>query len=225
MEYRLFSNDWQGIDLCDLADELDISKSKLADHHLYSALYERWSKENFKPEPGWVEAKAKIASLIDSSLRDAGVVGGRLLSVGAGLGLVEAALLDRGWTVTLHECQPYSFGYLRRILGDRMPPTIVDSTIESVSAAAFDVILACSVTYAFDLTTYAGFLKQCRRVLAPNGLVIVWEHDAKFFPLDYAHVAVNVLRGLKYLKWGWIRGPEDHERLARKAGFSTVRQR
>jgi hypothetical protein len=77
--------------------------------------------------------------------------------------------MDFGWFITLQECQKHSFAYLRRVLGDRMPPNIIDPTIANLQPESFAVILALSLTYAFDRPAYPSFLADARRI--PNRMI------------------------------------------------------
>jgi SAM-dependent methyltransferase len=226
MEYKIYSSEWHGIHLADLAKERGISVSSIADHHVYDSLYERWAADDFNPDAGWLEAKPRIAALIEDAIARSGVnPPADMLSVGVGLALIEIELLHRGWDVTLQECQPHSLSYARRLLGDRMPRVIIDPTIASAPSDSYDVVLAAGVCYAFDKPTYRSFLADVARVLRPGGLFVIWEHDARFWPLSYTKIAINTLRGRKYLPWGWVRGFRDHERYAGEAGLALVESR
>ena len=64
IQYPLYSEDWHGISVTDVASELGVPLDRLATTDVYKAIYDRWRTSGFKSNPGWVDAKKKIADIL-----------------------------------------------------------------------------------------------------------------------------------------------------------------
>jgi SAM-dependent methyltransferase len=217
-EHRLFADDWHGISLESVARETGLPLESIANEHFYEALYRRWKARSFASDEGWVRAKRQIARLMNDNLHRYAPRGARILSVGAGLGLIESDLLDQGWRVELQECQAES---LDRFAGDPRTRVWIGPDLSGLPSDAFDAVLSISMVYALSLTRYRAFLSNCARILKPGGVLIVWDHDVR--------IRLAALRrrlgGRRSLFWGWLRTPRLHRALAEAAGFRTERVR
>jgi len=91
---------------------------------------------------------------------------GRILELGAGLGLTTASLLERGWRVTPVEPSPI----LRRILAERLPVDRIFVSMDELDVAAesFDAVIGEGVLYSLDLPEV---LPKLRRLIRPGGLL------------------------------------------------------
>ena len=59
----LFSADWHGIQLLDVAREAGLDPAEVASEHFYAALYRRWKTLGYSSNDEWVRAKAHIAQI------------------------------------------------------------------------------------------------------------------------------------------------------------------
>jgi hypothetical protein len=209
----------------EIARELGVPPDRVATHDFYARLYERWQDVGFQPEPNWIEAKGRIASILSGVIDTHNPAATNLLSVGAGLGLVEQYLgrLRPGMEIELQECQEASFSYLRRELGTRMPRTWVCPTLSPLPTSSYDVIFLGTVAYAFVGTTYTQLLHECRRLLRPEGIVVMWEQDVRCPPLQAAkRLARSLFRGYRDIAWGVLRSPACHNAFAVECGFEPL---
>lgn len=215
----LFSAEWHGIQLQDIAREMGLAPDAVASEHFYEALYRRWKTQGFSSDDGWVQAKRRIADLMDATLREFAPSMPRVLSAGAGLGLIEDHLLDAGWNVELQECQPES---LSRFAEDPRTRVWVTPDLRELPDAAYGAILSISMVYALDEAAYLAFLRRCHRMLQPGGMLLVWDHDVR---ISVAPLRRLLTRGPRPLFWGWLRTPALHAAVAERAGFRVRRVR
>jgi len=217
-EQRLFSDDWHGISLESVAREAGLPCDQVANEHFYRALYRRWKNASFASDDEWIAAKKRIADLMAESLVRYAVPTPRVLSVGAGLGLIEGYLLDAGWSVELQECQGES---LDRFRSDSRTRVWIGADLRELPSNTFDAVLSISMAYALSLAGYRALLVDCARILRPGGVLIVWDHDVR---IGFSTLRGR-LRGRRLLFWGWLRTPRLHAALAEAAGFRTERIR
>ena len=219
IRYPIYSRDWHGISLVDVARECGMAETEVANHHLYAALYKRWSAIDFVPEPGWLAAKAKMADVLRASVARLNPNPIHAVSLGAGLGVVEAHLHDAGWRIELQECQAESLAYATRRF---TPERVWTCDFDGIPSAAYDVVLALSIVYVFDDAQYRAFAAQCRRMLRPGGLLVIWDHDPKV-PLALVKRYVNRYMLRRHdLRWGWLRSADLHEALVQSQGFERL---
>jgi len=217
-ERPLYSGDWHGISLESVAKETGLRLDQVANEHFYEALYRRWKDASFASDDGWVNAKRRIADLMADTLRQYAPPSPRVLSIGAGLGLIEGHLLDAGWRVELQECQAES---LDRFRSDPRTRVWIGADLHGLPSTEFDAILSISMAYALSLERYRALLADCARILRPGGVLIVWDHDVR---IAFSTLRSR-LRGRRQLFWGWLRTPNLHTALAEAAGFRTERVR
>jgi SAM-dependent methyltransferase len=215
---RLFSETWHGINLEDVARETGLAADAIASHHFYEALYRRWKTNRFASDPGWVEGKRQIADLMIGTLTSFAVPG-PVLSLGAGLGLIEEHLLDAGWEIELQECQGES---LSRFSETGRARVWVTAGLAGLSGTTYGAILAISMAYALDNTQYGAVLRDCHRLLKPGGVLVVWDHDIR---VSLAPLRRLLRGGPRPLLWGWLRSPALHQAIGVEAGFRHVRTR
>jgi 2-polyprenyl-3-methyl-5-hydroxy-6-metoxy-1,4-benzoquinol methylase len=219
--YRIFSNEWHGVDLLEVARDAGISPTEVANQHFYEHLYRQWKARSFKGDPGWVAAKAKLAQFYRDHLTALTAPDASLLSVGAGLGLIEEQLLTFGFRVDLQECQSESLDPARF----HQSRIWVSSDLRPITSGPYDALLALSVVYVFDDTEYARFATECRRLLRPGGVLIISDHDP-CWPLSRVKQFANRVRGgPRQLLWGWLRSPKAHATIVQGQGFRLCSQR
>jgi hypothetical protein len=215
---RLFSETWHGINLEDIARETGLPADEIASHHFYEALYRRWKANRFASDPGWIEAKKQIADLMDETL-SAFAAAGPILSLGAGLGLIEEHLMAAGWPIELQECQAES---LSRFSDTGRARVWVTNDLTPLPANGYGAILAISMAYALDDAAYRALLADCHRVLKPGGVVVLWDHDMR---VSLAPIRRLITGGPRPLLWGWLRSPALHRAFAAGVGFRHLRTR
>jgi hypothetical protein len=220
MRVKIYSGTWHGIPLTEIAQEAGVSLKSIAASDVYRVLYERWAANGFPAEPGWREAKAPVANLVEQSLKKAmPALSGPILSTGVGLCYIEEILMERGYSFELHECQDHSFDRLRGTLGPKMPPTFVSPAIDAIPGQGrYSAVLGLGLTYVFDDAQYLTFLKESHRLLKPGGVLLHACHDIPFVPLYKTKRVVKQLIGRHEIPWGYLRSPSNHLEMARRAG-------
>jgi SAM-dependent methyltransferase len=219
--YRIYASEWLGIDLARVADEAHLSVGEAANDDFYARLYRQWRARPFQPPPGWLAAKRKWAATYRDFLRTRVPADARILSVGAGLGHLERHLIDLGLQVDLQECQAES-------LDPRDFPTSriwVSADLTPVPSASYDVVLAVSLVYLFDDARYGQFVRECRRVLKPAGVLVIADHDPSWPVGRIRQWLVNKARGRREMPWGWARSPNLHTFIVQSNGFRIVDRR
>ena len=215
---RLFSETWHGIRLEDVARETGLPPGEIASTHFYEALYRRWKTDRFASDPGWLDGKRRIAELMQETLREFAPAG-TVLSIGAGLGLIEQYLIDAGYRIELQECQGESLAHFAETGRARV---WVTPDLATLPSGAYAAVLSISMAYALDDVGYRRLLQDCFRVLQPGGVLALWDHDIR---ISLAPIRRLVRGGPRPLLWGWLRSPRLHAALARTAGFRLVRTR
>ena len=218
MERPLFSETWHNITLDDVARETGLAPDAIANHHFYEALYRRWRSDGFASDPGWLEGKRQIADLMGATLREHARKG-PVLSIGAGLGLIEQHLIRAGWQIDLQECQGESLTQVAEATGAKV---WITPDLRPLPSDAYDAVLSISMAYALDQDAYLQLLVDCHRVLRPGGILLVWDHDIR---VSLAPLRRLVRGGPRPLRWGWLRSPALHAALAARAGFRSIRTR
>jgi ubiquinone/menaquinone biosynthesis C-methylase UbiE len=108
--------------------------------------------------------------------RFGGLAGRRVLDVGCGVGLSDTFLVDRPWQVAGTDVSPKSIEQAKRrnptvdyVVGDggRLP----------FDDGSFDVCFTICVMHHVPPQHWTDFLREMRRVLKPDGIAMVLEHN------------------------------------------------
>ena len=222
MKIKFWQEEWNNISLLEIAKSLNYPLNQVADYRIYEEYYNRLEKNGYKFQEGWLEAKWKTSFLIRSFIDDYGniedIKNPRVLYVGVGLGIIEAHLIEKGYDITLQECQEASFNYLRnKNLSAKM---IISQNLMDIGGDSFDIVYSITSTYAMDDDVYLDFLKSMKRIVKHSGFILIWEHLAT---LDSV-VKDGIKQFIGYhqpkgILWGWLRPIRDHISLAKEAGL------
>ncbi len=223
MEQVFSQREWQHIPLKPLASG---GAAQVADRALYSAFYERWLAKGQALSPEWLAVKRRIGEWLEAEcvapLRTSGSV--RVFSVGAGLGVVERALWERGCRVDVLECEGHSLRYLATqvpgVLG-----VIGDARQLPCRTGLYDVVYLSTVDYCFDHAQYVQVLREMGRIMRPEGRAVVI-CTSNLSLIDIARGAVKrvvVHRSASHddgqVLWGYRRTVGAHLRAGRAAGL------
>lgn len=227
---KLYQTEWHGIPF---ESFVKISSSKLADASFYSAFYDAFFKKYQKLnelDPSWIELKLQTKEFLKqhSKLKK----DSNILSVGCGLGIIEKALIEDGYSnlsITEVSTEP-----LRWLLPHIPSNNVYIGSFPNCIPAnkLYDFIYLSSVEYFFDQDQLIDFLKAVADHLSTGGicLMISWSFES-MKPLQTAVVNMKDLVkfvldkiGIRNLGqfWGYIRNREDFYHVMINAGFKQV---
>lgn len=228
-QYSIQSSDWHGLSLVDIANEYSIPLDKVAEHSFYSRLYEKWQNNDFKLEGNWLLMKQKMSDIFYNVLSDLRILNQRIISLGAGLGIIEKGLIEKGVVdIELQECQGISFNYIKNFIN---PKIWITTDFRELPPASYKAVLTISLVYVFGNKEYENFFEQCARMITRPGYLIIWDHD--IFLRAAIKNQVTCVKSLllsllksknkKAIAWGWLRTPGMHISIAEKHGFRLVK--
>jgi ubiquinone/menaquinone biosynthesis C-methylase UbiE len=135
----------------------------------YDAMATVYAADNStSPYNAFYERPATIAIL--------GKVDGlRILDVGCGAGLLTTWLVDQGAAVTAMDVSPAMLDLARRCVGGRAELVLADLAAPlPFETASFDIVVASLVLHY--VRDWEAALREIRRVLSPNGVVVFSTH-------------------------------------------------
>ena len=222
---QIWETEWNGISLVDITKENRIPFDKVADNKVYREYYKKLEKNGFKLSQEWIEKKAKsaifISEVVEKYLMKTNKKNPKILSIGAGLGIVELPLLLKGYDLTLQECQAISFNYLKNKV-QHLPKTLICNDLSNVESSSFDVIFSLTSTYPLDDKTYLAFLQSMRRIVADDGIVVIWEHLSTLKTIMVSLVRKILRKKNNGILWGWLRVFPQHLSFINKAGLTPI---
>ncbi len=221
MEIPAFEREWHGIAF-DRVGTPDAGRR--ADAGFYGAFYALLSEEGSAPDPAWVRAKQNLAEWVEGAvLRPLAARRPAILSLGAGLGVMEELWLARGYQVAVQECQPHSLRGLR----ERHPDVQVflgDASHVEAPDGAFEAVVLSAIDYIYSRAEYSELLAEVARLLRPGGVAVMVSVSnlsvrGILRSLARAAVAWARPRDRSALMWGWKRTLSVHLRLGRRHGL------
>lgn len=218
LEAPLFESEWNGIRLADVLTGLGMTREQLCSSEFYAAFYRALGERRFDLPQAWLDGKGKAAARLSFILTREATRLGRgpnVLSIGAGLGVMELPLIAEGWDIELQECQAESLAYFRQHRsGDGTRIRIGQPS--ALPSKAYDVVYLSQVAYALPRGVYAAMLEEAARLLRPGGLCAIWEPECSMM-MAIAMRWRKLPPGQVF--WGWRRSQVLHRKLAEAAGF------
>ena len=196
----------------------------MADRAFYAAFYRRLLGGTEAIDPVWLEQKRRLGRWLVHEFLAASPTGARVLSIGAGLGVVETEISAHGAGVEILECESASL----RFAVQRCPqlrPVIGDARALPLQSGTYDLVCVAGVDYVFPRSEYVAVMRELRRVLADNGRAVV---------ICLSNLSLqDMLRALRphraavastaNVSWGYQRTVGEHVRAGRRAGLITDR--
>lgn len=224
---RFFETEWQGIQFAGLAK---VSDTELAGAVFYNTFYrELFSRYGGYDEldTAWRQKKKELADWIATQSQP----DSRILSIGCGLGYMEACLhRDHGTKLALHASDYASdaLSWLRRELPEER------IHLAGGGGKHYDLIYLSAVDYAVPTSDMISLLVEQRSRLTPSGTCLIisasyLDEDAPAPTRIKAEVkhAVKALLSATGLYhrgqfWGWMRTRSEYRDLMRVAGYSQI---
>ncbi len=228
---KSFQTEWHGIPFESFTM---VSSSKIADGAFYSSFYKSFFQKYRRIgdiDPLWLKLKISTKDFLKQHRKFQ--KNSRILSIGCGLGIMEKALIEEGYTNI--EITEVSQEPLRWVLPyvskdkihvghfpDCMPPD-----------KFYDFVYLSSVEYAFDQAELINLLTSVKKRLSTNGLCLMTSSSFEAAgPLkrilivskDIAKSAMDAFR-LKSRGqfWGYLRNRRDFYHAMTTAGFKDIR--
>ena len=160
MEVRLYQDSWNSISLHEIAAAIGRDVKELAAEHFYEAFYRKMRSANFAFDPAWLAVKSRTTEWLQKLciLSDVYPGHGKVISLGAGLGIVELPLIEQGYDIELQECQDQSLEYIKR-QGATFTEWII-SDFDALPAGRYDAVYVGSLSYALDFSHYQRFFRS-----------------------------------------------------------------
>lgn len=232
---RMYQTEWQDIQFADI---FKLSSTELAGPEFYQAFYDEFFRRYRGWEqlsPAWRESKELWARFVLSRYK----AGGRVLSVGCGLGAIEHYMHSQNQQLELfiHDVAPSAWRWIgaefaeeRKFLG--MIPACLPDGIR------FKLIYLAAVDYALDDGSLVALLAALRLCLGNGGgQCLLISASFQDTPVTIKERALSLARELKtrsepVLKicglrshgqfWGWSRTQKDYQSLMRRADFHAI---
>ena len=227
---KTYQTAWHGVDFGSITE---MSSQQLPDADFYSRFYEclfqRYGSVD-ELDPEWISLKSRTGSFIVDRVGIAQAQ--RILSIGAGLGLIEMALLRAGYIGL--ELTEVSRAPLRWIQGEISPEKVHTGLFPAClpDDSTYDFALLSSVEYFLDDRQLESMLDAVRERLTPGGtcFIVSWSIETPR-PLsrlwlgakDFARYLMEVSR-IRHRGqfWGYVRRPQELGRSMKNAGFTGV---
>lgn len=216
LEIPFYQTHWHGIDLRKIAAKVGLEANVAANADFYKCFYEDLKFRSFELDADWLAEKMSISNLMESYCKS--VADSKSLSVGAGLGIVETPLIEKGFNIDLQDCQPYSLEYCKSKI-DKPVNFILSDDLSALPKEQYDFVFVIEVAYAIPTDALGSMFAQVYNVLKPGG---------KCMMLDCPY-AWELLKGMirnliikpNEVLWGKIRTPRVFEKLAMSGGLNT----
>jgi len=229
---KFYQTAWHGISFESFAK---LSASELPDASFYTSFYEalhRKYKGMHDLDPTWVSLKSRIAEFIANHPRIK--KGGRTISVGCGLGLIEMALVKEGFAhleITEVSQEPLYWSL------PSFPPENVHIGFFPdciCHREKYDLVLLIGVEYFLNEAEFSNLLRAAHERLLPGGicLLVSWSFDT-MSPSQrlWARVKDSVRYRMDRLGikkcgqfWGYVRRLDEFRRPLAAAGFTDLRE-
>lgn len=223
---KFFLSEWHDIRFATFAET---SATKLADAEFYNryycALFDRYSGYE-QLANYWRKTKEEVAEWIASDLPD----GGRVLSIGCGLGYMEQYLWRNFETrLDLHvqDFATEAHRWLRKVV----PVERIHSPEDTADLGRYDLIYLSAVDYAMPDKELIGLLEKLRPYLRDGGEVAIF--SASFLDNSrwrrLVHSGKDVIKSLletlglyeRGQFWGWMRSRSEYQAVMVGAGYRS----
>lgn len=227
---KMFQDQWHGINFQEFAQ---VSPTHLADAGFYEAFYRHFlTKYNSWSglDPNWVNSKLKIAEFLKNRLtgrRDASI-----LSVSCGVGIMEKALIDDGYTnLDVTECSRLPLTWLKEYIPQNN--IFIGAFPECIPPNnTYDLIYLSESEYFLNREELICLLKKAKSHLSKTGKCILISGSLESIALLTRAIVsvrefVRSLTEALHIKsrrqfWGYTRNRNDFYNAMESAGFTHI---
>ena len=226
MELPAFVRTWHGIDLAELASE-QATNQMPAGPEFYSETYSALEDGRGKTDDRWIQEKLTLGNLVADELLEPWARQNhrrpRILALCSGAGVAEGVWLERGYHVTLHECQATSLRTVCTLYAEA--GTLICDIRQIAVPPDFDVTVCLASEYFLSKEELLELMRKVSSSLRPNGLFVLHSVSALSVRQWLAEMAKKVLgryRTRPHVFWGWWRTPSEFCRTADHAGLTLA---
>jgi SAM-dependent methyltransferase len=208
-----YQTHWHGIALEEIYKEIggeaDIKNNAI----IYDWFYTKLNDGSCTIEPQFIAFRQTVSQWLEKIMKGLSIQphDSRILSVGAGLGYIEAPLIEKGYDIIIQECQSKSLEYIEKLIPSQKICFINSPDLTEIKGESFDFVYAYGVCYSLSPEILESFLMQISRVLIPGGMLCI-AGDGSY--------AWNLLKSLiqkhQGIQWGWRRPWQQTVKLAKK---------
>ncbi len=222
MNLKMFQREWHGIDLREIRAGRG-RRDELPTSDFYREFYERLAREKATIDGNWAAAKREMGAMSRKAfLEPWEAKHGRkpsILALGAGFGYIEMDWLERGYDVTLQECQSASIdGVLERFPGTKV--LIGDAQTMAIEGK-YDIVTLFGLDCTLRPDECVDLLKTSKRCLSPEGVILLYSVNT----LSLRQLAAEVVKTIighhqrnGYIFWGVWRSVGEYVAMGREAG-------
>ena len=224
--FKLYQKNWHSINFRDL--NIDLSKKQLPNDIFYKRFYKAFSdkyKKLDKLDPNWLKLKSVSADKVAFLLKDS--KDRSILSIGAGLGLIEKKLFEKGYrNIFIQEVSEDAASYSRTFLN---PSNIyLGNFPECVeSKKIFDYVLLGGIEYIFDDLQFGELLENIKKFIHKDSKLIIlsWSIEKEDYFSKFKIFLKELLIKIQLLNpgqfWGYSRTLKELVSLLIKSGFNV----
>jgi|GEM_PF-5551324 len=214
-----YQTHWQDIPLVDIFKASNQSSAIDDNSKLYDYFYERFTKDGLSLKSEFIAHRNTVSNWLESVMSDLSVIPNlsRILSIGAGFGIIEASLIKKKYNITMQECQDKSVDYMKKFIPPEKFKFIKSKNLNNIEANSFDFIYAYGVCYSMTLQTLNSFLAEVERILVPQGIICI-AGDA---PYAWSLIKSPFVKHNGFV-WGWRRPWQLTSFLAKKNGLQLI---
>lgn len=217
LSYELWQTEWQDISLEKICVMTHKKKSEIVSADFFAAFYRKLGANGWKFQANYYRDKVKYANWLEKEVRilTERKANPKCLSIGCGVGLIEACMMDKGYDIDLQECQEESFAYLKRRGSEAKTGKYwVSQDLSELPDAAYDVVWTNLVLYCMKEEEIQTIVKNVSRILKEGGAFIIVDvaPQLKDF-LKERFTGKSYHRGIF---WGYVRSVLEYERLVKK---------
>ncbi len=222
--YELWQTEWQDLSLEKICVLTHKKKSEVVNADFFREFYKALEANGWKFQTNYYEDKNNYARwlerMVRSVMEEKHVMNPKCLSVGSGVGLIEAYMVDKGYDVDLQECQSASFSYLKS-KDAKVKKYWVSQDLSELPDAVYDVVWTNLVLYCMKDEDIKKIVKNISRILKEDGIFIIVDVAPQLG--DFLKEKLTGNRYHRGVFWGYIRSAVEYEKLVKE--FFRIKRR
>lgn len=213
--YELWQTEWQDISLEKICVINHKKKSEVISADFFSEFYRMLGANGWKFQNNYYKDKIKYADWLEKTVRflTKKNANPKCLSVGCGVGLIEAYMIKKGYDVELQECQGQSFAYLKS-KGINVGKYWISQDLSELPVSTYDVVWTNLVLYCMKEEEIKVIVKNVSRILKEGGIFIIVDVAPQL--KDFLGERLMGRHYHRGIFWGYIRSVLEYERLVKK---------